>query len=224
MKRLVILRPEPGAKATTQAARRLGLDAAAMPLFSVQPVDWATPDPNEFDALLLTSANAIRHGGDGLDRLRSLPAHCVGDATAATARDAGFSIGTIGSSGVDALLETLPPDLRLLHLHGADRREPEGQGQTIRGIIVYRAAELPTPDALAELADCVVAVHSPRAAARFSGLATAAGLARQGIAIAAISDEAAAAAGVGWGLVAIAAEPSDSALLALAASLCNNRS
>lgn len=223
MKRLVILRPEPGAKATTQAARRLGLDAVAMPLFAVQPVDWATPDPNEFDALLLTSANAIRHGGDGLTRLRSLPAHCVGEATAAAARDAGFSIGAIGSSGVDALLETLPPGLRLLHLHGADRREPQAPRQTVRGIIVYRAAELPTPDALEELADCVVAVHSPRAAARLCDLAKSAGLARQGIALAAISGEAAAAAGDGWRVVATAAEPSDSALLALAASLCNNR-
>jgi uroporphyrinogen-III synthase len=42
------------------------------------------------------------------------------------------------------------------------------------------------------------------------------------IAIAAISRAAADAAGEGWKSVAVADEPSDDALLALAARLCNN--
>ena len=39
--------------------------------------------------------------------------------------------------------------------------------------------------------------------------------------IAAISDAAAAACGVGWEAIAVAAEPNDNSLLALAASLCH---
>jgi uroporphyrinogen-III synthase len=44
---------------------------------------------------------------------------------------------------------------------------------------------------------------------------------RGDILIAAISPAAAEAAGVGWGVVEAAGEPSDDALLALAARLCN---
>ncbi len=40
MRRLFILRPEPGASATVREAAELGLDAVAMPLFSVEPLDW----------------------------------------------------------------------------------------------------------------------------------------------------------------------------------------
>ena len=82
MKRLAVLRPEPGARATVERARAMGLDAFAMPLFKVEAVAWDVPDPNEFDALLLTSANAVRHGGAGLRRVLDSPVHAVGEATA----------------------------------------------------------------------------------------------------------------------------------------------
>ena len=45
MRRLLVLRPEPGASATVERARALGLDAVAMPLFEVEPVAWDAPDP-----------------------------------------------------------------------------------------------------------------------------------------------------------------------------------
>ena len=51
---------------------------------------------------MLTSANAIRHGGAGLERLRSLPVHAVGEATAAAAREAGFAVAGIGEGGCRA--------------------------------------------------------------------------------------------------------------------------
>ena len=222
MRPLVIVRPEPGASETARAAEKLGLRPVVMPLFKVEPVEWRAPDPAEFDALLLTSANAVRHGGAELPRIQSLPANCVGEATAAAARDAGFSIATVGSDGVDALLALVPPDLRLLHLCGTDRREPDAPGRTIRAIPVYRAAQLPRPKSLKEMDAAVVAVHSPRSGSRLAQLAKEARLRRDEIAIVAISGEAAAAAGEGWESVKAAAEPTDAALLALAASLCNN--
>ena len=223
MRPLVIVRPEPGASTTAAAAERAGLRPLVMPLFEIEPVEWQAPGTSGWDGLLLTSANAARFGGDELGRLRDLPAYCVGESTATVARDAGFSIATVGKGGVDALLALLPGGLRLLHLCGTDRRQPDSPKQTISAVPVYRASELPPPSSLPQLAGAVVAVHSPRSAARLGVVADEAGLRRETIAIVAISGEAAAAAGDGWQSVSAAAEPTDSALLALASSLCNKR-
>ncbi|MGN6155960.1 MAG: uroporphyrinogen-III synthase [Sphingomicrobium sp.] len=220
MRSLVIVRPEPGATATATAARTMGLQPIVIPLFEVQPVEWDAPDPTGFDALLLTSANAVRMGGAGLDRLRSVPAHCVGEATAAAARNAGFEIATTGKDGVDSLLDSLPQDLRLLHLCGLDRREPKRANQAITPVAVYRAEAIGAPDSLAAIHDSVVAIHSPRAARRLGELVDSLGLERRRIAIAALSREAAAAAGSGWQEALSADRPNEAALLAIAAELC----
>jgi uroporphyrinogen-III synthase len=222
MKPLVIVRPEPGASETAEAARQLGLEPIVMPIFEVHPLDWKAPDPSAFDALLFTSANAIRHGGRGLDAVRSLPAYCVGEATARVAREHGFDVAGVGSGRVDSLLESLPGELRLLHLCGVDRREPKAPRQAIHVIPVYRSAELASPPAFREIEDRVVALHSPRAGARVAQTADDFGLDRTRISLAAISPEAAEAAGTGWQAIRSATEPSDPALLAIAAELCKN--
>jgi uroporphyrinogen-III synthase len=197
------------------------MTALAMPLFAVEPAEWEVPDPALFDALLLTSANAVRHGGAGLQRLKGLVAHCVGEATANAARLSGLIVGQVGSGGVGQLLSSLPAGLRLLHLAGADRRPSDTDRHAITALTVYRSVELPPPQRPERFEGSVIAVHSPRAAARIREVAEAAGLDRARIAIAAISAEAAAAAGDGWERVEAASEPSDSALLALAARLCD---
>jgi uroporphyrinogen-III synthase len=217
MRRLVVLRPEPGASATVQRARAIGLDAVAVPLFEVEPVAWEVPDPREFDALLLTSANAVRHGGDGLERLRGLPVYAVGEATAAAARRAGFEIAATGAVGVDALLASIPAGVRLLHLCGEHR----DAAVAAPAVPVYRSVELPPPDELRALEAQVVAVHSPRAGRRLAELVDRAGIDRATIRIAAISQAAAATAGDGWAMREAAETPDDAALLALAARLCD---
>lgn len=221
MRLLVVLRPQPGAAATCEAASEIGLRALAIPLFEIEPVAWAAPDPAGFDGLLLTSANALRHGGAELDGLRGLPVFAVGEATAAQARSAGFIPSFTGSGGVDEMLAQIDPGLRLLHLCGEHRREPAAPRQSITQLPVYRAAELPAPD-LAPVAGAVVAVHSPRAGARLAGIAATSGLDISTTAIAAISREAERAAGEGWEQTIAADEPDDAALLALAARLCNS--
>src|SRR5437762_659646 len=128
MTRVLVLRPEPGASVTAERARRQGLDAVAVPLFVVEPVGWRAPDPGAFEGLLLTSANAVRHGGEQVQTLRTLKVYAIGEATAKAARDAGFEIALVGDSGgVERLVGSIDPDLRLLHLCGADRREPRRQ-------------------------------------------------------------------------------------------------
>ena len=105
MRPLLVLRPEPGASATAERARKLGLDPVLLPLFEVEPIEWAAPDPSTFDALLLTSANTIRMGGNQLERLRGLPVHAVGQATADAAHEAGFDVATSGDAGIERLLD-----------------------------------------------------------------------------------------------------------------------
>ena len=217
MRRLLVLRPQPGASATVDRARRLGLDAVAVPLFEVEPVDWQAPDPADVDALLLTSANALRHGGTQLERLLGLPVYAVGEATAQAAREAGFGIAATGAGGVDELLASIEPDLRLLHLCGVDRIAPAGAPQRITPFAVYRANAIAAPH-LADADGSVALVHSPRAGRRLAELVRD----RGNIALAALSAAAAEAAGTGWERVEAAPEPSDDALLALAARLCNN--
>ncbi|HET9811111.1 MAG TPA: uroporphyrinogen-III synthase [Sphingomicrobium sp.] len=222
MRRLVILRPEPGASATAAAAGRLGLETLRMPLFEIRPVPWQTPDPDSFGALLLTSANAVRSAGPRLERLAGLPVYCVGGATSAAAREAGLTVADDGNGGVDSLLARLPADLRLLHLAGAHRRAPGGAQQSIDIVTVYEAIEAPAPSNFGKIEGTVVAVHSARSGRRLAQLSEASAIDRSSIAIAAISAEAGTAAGPGWKSVGIAAQPNEQALLAIALDLCNN--
>jgi len=220
MRRLFILRPEPGAAATVESAREMGLDAIRMPLFALEPVEWAAPDASGFDGLLLTSANAVRHAARQLDKLRGLPVHAVGEATAETARAAGLDIASVGTVGVEQLLGSIDGNLRLLHLCG-EHRIAVATRQAITALPVYRSAALPPPAGLAQIGRQAVAVHSPRAGSRLAELVDAAGIARSSIRIAAISPAAAAAAGSGWEACEAAETPDDGALLALAARLCD---
>lgn len=221
MRRLFILRPEPGAGETVKRATGLGLEALRVPLFRIEPIAWDAPEPGGFDALLLTSANAIVHGGERLSELRGLPVHAVGDATALAAREAGFGIASSGDGGVERLLGSMEPDLRLLHLCGEQRREGDGVRQTITAIPVYRSVELPAPGALAGIEGQTAAIHSPRAARRLAQLIEEQGIDAATIRLACISKAAADAAGGGWESKESVDTPTDDALLALAARLCD---
>jgi uroporphyrinogen-III synthase len=217
MARVLVLRPEPGASETLRRARNHGLDALAIPLFEIEPVKWQAPDPAGFDGLLLTSANAVRNAGRQLDRVRDLGVYAVGEATAAAARNERFAILTVGEGGVEQLLESIPAGLRLLHLCGAHGTEVAGARQAITPVAVYRSKAIEAPD-LPGGAGNVALIHSPRAGRRFAELTGN----RGSIAIAAISPAAAKAAGDGWKVIEAAERPTDDALLALAARLCNN--
>ena len=217
--KLFILRPEPGASASAEKARALGLDTMVTPLFEVRPVKWIAPDPARFDGLLLTSANAVRHGGESLETMKALPVYAVGEATAAVARESGFKVKKVGNGNVDDLLAALPADLRLLHPCGFHRRPPVNPPQKITSACAYRTKPaMPGPEFRA-ISGQLVAVHSAEAAKRLAELVLP--VERKTTLIAAISQQAAVAVGLGWKHIAIAAEPSDDAVLALAARLCD---
>lgn len=212
MKKLILIRPEPGASASVVRAAALGLDAVAMPLFELRATAWEPPDPLAYDALLLTSASAIRLGGVGLRRLRDLRVFAVGTVTAGVARAAGFEVASAGDGGVDAVLSDIPAGARILHLSGRDFVE---SGHPIDRIMVYESVLLPPPDEDIFVGS-VVALHSPRAADYFASIVSR----RAAVAIVALSGAVAAKAGQGWLHLAVASVPTDAALLALAAGLC----
>ena len=215
MRRVVVLRPEPGASETMKRAQGLGLDAVSVPLFEIEPVSWSMPE-GAFDGVLLTSANAVRQAGPDLQKVRALRAYTVGDATAEAARDAGFDVAATGDDGVERLLGSIEPELKLIHLCGEDRKDACEARQQVTPIVVYRSKPFDAPK-LGELNGSVVLVHSPRAGSRLGELVKD----RSSIAIAAISKAAAEAAGDGWAAVAAAEKPTDDAVLALAVELCN---
>ncbi|SFS11987.1 uroporphyrinogen-III synthase [Sphingomonas jatrophae] len=212
--KLLVLRPEPGASATVARAHALGMAAEAHPLFAVRALDWSLPDES-FDALLVTSANAMRHGGPLLRRLHALPLYAVGEATARAAREAGFGTIVAGEGDAAAILARAVADgqTKLLHLVGREHKAVEQAGVRIVRLPVYAAEETGTKVPEGE---AIALVHSPRAARLLAARVTDPARLR----LAAISPAAAAAAGPGWAASRIAAAPNDDALLAAAASLC----
>ncbi|WP_265528232.1 uroporphyrinogen-III synthase [Sphingomicrobium marinum] len=223
MRPLVILRPEPGASLSADRAEKMGFETViCASLFKVRPVEWQAPDPDRFDGLLITSANAVRAAGDQLQELRSLPVHTVGEATASAARSAGLMVETVGDDGIDELLGMLPEDLRLLHLGGRHRRTPAEPRQTLVPVTVYSSVAREDPKNFERIASAVACVHSPRAGARLAELADRDGIDRTQIAIAAISQNAADACGDGWECIKISGARDDASLLALALQLCKS--
>lgn len=216
---LAVLRPEPGNAATVARIEALGRTAIALPLFATTPLDWEAPDPSGFDALLLTSANAVRLAGPGLAALAALPVHAVGAVTAEAARKAGLTVAHEGAADGTALLADAETAgvRRALLLTARDRKLDAG-GIVAAAIAVYASEPLPIDASdLARLAGSVVLIHSPRAGARLAELVADPGAVR----IAAISQAAADAAGPGWAAVAIAARPDDASVIAAAAALAD---
>jgi len=218
MRRLFVFRPEAAARQTILKAQDLGLEAVSIPLFELQSLEWLPPDPSDFDALLLTSANTVKMAGETLDRYRTLPVHAVGEGTAVAARVAGLGVATVGTGGIDSLLARVDPHVRLLHLCGEDRREPALADRAVTVVPVYRALETAEIRGLDALKGQVAVLHSPRAARRLAELIDPRH--RSAIRIAAISEATAQAVGEHWEDVRAASKPNDAELLALAARLC----
>lgn len=220
--RIVVLRPEPGAGTTRRRAEAEGWEAVSVPLFRIEARAWSPPEARQFDAVLMTSANAAGEGGPALARYARLPLYAVGEATAKAARGAGFDDIVAGRDGVATIADRLRAEgkRRILHIAGADTRPFDETGLEVARVAVY-ASEPTEAGALAEAlaGEPIVLLHSARAAARFAGLVDAAGIPRDRIALVAISAAALAGAGEGWRAAAAAEHPGDDDMLAHAAEL-----
>ncbi|UAK24399.1 uroporphyrinogen-III synthase [Sphingomonas nostoxanthinifaciens] len=216
---LLVLRPEPGAGATRARAEAAGFSVDVVPLFEIVPVATELP-ADGWDAVLLTSANAVRALGAQTAALAGRRAYAVGAATAAAARAAGFTDVTAGDGDATAIVARAAAEgaRRLLHPTGREHRAVVHPGVTIETRIVYSAELRPAAwpaiaDALRR--DAIVLLHSPRAAACFAEHCAD----RARVRLAAISPAAATAAGGGWRALATAAVPTDAALLDAASRL-----
>lgn len=221
---LIVIRPQPGCDTSVAAARASGLDAHGFPLFEVRAIAWEPPDPATVDALLIGSANTLRHGGQALARYRGKPAYVVGEATAAAARRAGFAVAVSGEGGLQAVLDCIGPEsARVLRLAGQDRiaLAPLEDVRLVERI-VYASDPVPMSADCARLLapGAVVMLHSAEAARHFAGQCDALGVARSRITLAALGPRIAEAAGQGWAAIAVSERPTDHALLALAGDLC----
>ena len=227
MSQAIVIRAEPGLSATLARCEEVGLPALGEPMFAVEPLAWDAPDPIGYDGVLLGSANAIRYGGDQLTALKSLPAYCVGDATADAVRESGFDIATVGGGGLQSLVDGLAgQSLNLLRLAG-EKHVALLPAETVHleQRIVYRSRALPMPGSVSEALALggVVLLHSAEAAKHFASECDAKCLDRSTIDCALIGPRLADAVGTGWRSVSWPEKPDDDALVAFVRALWQTR-
>ena len=138
---LLVTRPEPGASdliRTLQSQVKAELFNA--PLTTIVATDAAI-DAGDADVLLITSPKAIELA----EALPALPVVAVGRTSSETAKARGLDVRAIGSSRIDdALIDTIKPGMRVLHLAGADLSTDPAplfaeRGIAYRRTVVYEA-------------------------------------------------------------------------------------
>ena len=184
---ILITRAEPGASETEQRVTKLGLQAVKSPVLEFRSrSDEDLPDLRSISGLVFTSANGVRAFADrSADRSRD--AWCVGPATAAVARDAGFDrVHESAGNAVDLAefiaRHSTPPSAPLLHVansaaKGDLKRTLEANGYEVDFAPLYemRIAESLSEDAaeaLAESGPKIVLIHSAKGADAFVRLCT----------------------------------------------------
>lgn len=223
---LLILRPLVGALQTERRAKGLGLQAVVDPLFTVEPIAWSGLAAQDFDALLLTSANAVTYGGDQLDAYKSLPVLAVGQATARSAENAGFYIAETGDSSGQRLLNQLAANRyrRILWLAGEQHSLLDPGERQLHIVPVYwsRPIALGAKAVACLEAETVILVHSARAAKHLVAELDRLQIKQDRHHAVVFSAKVAAAAGEGWKSVHVADRPDDESLLSLATRLCQS--
>ncbi|WP_332683219.1 uroporphyrinogen-III synthase [Bosea sp. (in: a-proteobacteria)] len=228
--RVLVLRPQPDAERTARVLRERGQEPVLAPLFTIVP-GAETPPEGPFDALVLTSANAVPALAKAPRAWRkALPAFCVGTRTADAAGKLGFSTRDAKGNRADLLAliaDKLPPAQKLLFVAGQDRHDdlPEQLRAAGHAVTVWTAYEAKAVDELPQAAadvlrggDADAALHySPRSAQTFLSLARTAGLAEQALALPQVvlsAEIAAPLISAGAGTVLVAEHAEEAALLA----------
>jgi uroporphyrinogen-III synthase len=156
---VLVTRPQPDNDMTARALRKRGFAVLLAPMLRFEPVAFRDDPDAGCDAVLVTSANALRalEGQATAGRLAALPLFAVGEHTAEAARRAGFAkVLTARGSAADLRdlvlarikARKLKKDSVLLHLAGADLSgdlagELSSSGLHVVTQTVYRMA--PTP-------------------------------------------------------------------------------
>ncbi|MBH5372306.1 uroporphyrinogen-III synthase [Bradyrhizobium glycinis] len=128
---ILVTRPHPYNAATADHLRARGHTVLLAPALKLEPVAFLGESEASFDAVLVTSANAIRAVAPQLPDLGllQLPLFAVGEHTAAAAREAGFAEVIVAGGDAASLRDKVMQSARdkvlkknstLLYLAGAD--------------------------------------------------------------------------------------------------------
>lgn len=224
---VIIARAQPGTSKSEARVDALGYSAIVSPALTLQSdPDVQLPPLDGFSGLVFTSANGARFFAEKYED-RSLPAWCVGPATATAAKKAGFETVHESSGNAVALAAFIastiaPPAKPLLHVANAAakgdfKREMKMRRYKVKFAPLYRAAPAPKLEdaAIAALKggeDCVILIHSAKGAEAFHTLAKS--LPKSSAHIVAISSVAARPLeGKGYKSIHIAARPNENALM-----------
>ena len=122
--RILITRPQAEAERTAARLIALGHEPVIAPVLRIERTE-DTPPSGSFDALIVTSVNAVPALAD-LEDGRAPPVFAVGARTAAAVAAEGFADVRAGGGGAAALAaliaKSLNPGARLLHIAGRDRK------------------------------------------------------------------------------------------------------
>jgi uroporphyrinogen-III synthase len=232
--RLLVTRPAPDCDRTAALLRSLGHEVLVMPLLRIEALADAQLGAGPWAALLFTSANAVRaiatHRRFG--ELASVPAYAVGARTRAAAAAAGFApvVSADGDVGdLVRLIVSQPPASRLplLYVAGDERASDlagalQLHGLRVETVIAYRSVMVTelAPDVRVALTggqiDAVLH-YSARTAAAFVAAASALGAGESSMRIKHLclsAQVAAPLAAAGAGIIEIASEPTEHALIA----------
>lgn len=157
---VLVTRPSPDIDRTADALRARGFAALLAPMLRFEPVPLPADLGDEFGALIVTSANALRAVAPQLEgsSLKKRPLFVVGAQTAAVARDAGFAKVISADRDAAALRELVADGVKqrtfrkrdtLLYLAAADvSRDLAGEltalGFEVLTQTVYRMAQVAT--------------------------------------------------------------------------------
>lgn len=183
---VIITRAQPGADETAARVSAMG----HMPLVSpalqlVANTDVALPERGAYESLVFTSANGVRFYAERTGA-RDKTAWCVGPATAAAAREAGF--GDVQESAGNAIdlaafiaQHRAPNPLPVLHIANAAAKGNLASALNKAGLEalfapIYRAETAPmlspaVEKILGAKLSAIVLVHSAKGAAAFAALA-----------------------------------------------------
>lgn len=187
IRRVLVTRPQPGADETAARLLAMGLSPVVMPLTRIVPLPVSTRvDPASFDAVAITSVNAVRHApADSLASLTHKPVFAVGDASASAAREAGF-VNVQSAAGTARelaalMLRGLGAGARVIHPVGRERTPGfvealSAGGISLTALEVYGADAIDfTPQALSDIAEggaiWGALALSPRAGKLLAGIA-----------------------------------------------------
>ena len=253
-KMTLIIRPQPDADRDVALLKRYGVPALASPSMKSMHQSHELPESVNFSGIILTSRNAVEaitkfdKGNADADRWAQLPVFVVGSATAAAARDAGFSNIIRGTGGGVGLLAPI----RCYFAEKIGKQEDVNTSNTnlplfwpsaveisfdmvaalaAHGVVVKRlpvyqmianvGLHSTITDKIAEGAIVAVVAMSPRSVQIFRKNLDAAGKASSlaGMVLIAGSSAIVTAAGGGWQTVYTSRQPRRSRLLAIAVFL-----